>query len=316
MSVNRQPLSCPLVFACDEGYAMPLATTMRSVVESNASHWPIDMYVLSDGVSQPARELVEQSLPPGAANIRWVTVDLGGYDGFSTPTHISRTTYARLVIPRVLPEALDRVLYLDADLLVLDDLEKVCGLPMDGVLVGAVLDTVDGILKRGEPGWEAVPRVAGYFNAGVLLINLAAWRRERVAEQAMEYLGRNPDCVFCDQDPLNVICDRRWKALDARWNYPCFMSGAITDLPADKRPGIAHFLTRRKPWDPRYRSPNAAIFDSFRRRTRFARTPTERVRDAVVRFVAGCKNVLRRRGLLPADHEGEAPTVPRKRKAS
>jgi len=304
--------ACPVVFACDEGYAMPLATALRSLAESNTAHWPLTVYVLSDGVSIAMQDRVQRSLPSGAVRIYWVTVDLGAYAEFATLPHISRATYARLLIPRVLPPSPKRVLYLDADLLVLDDLAPVWGAHLNGAVVGAVRDVMDDILKRGEPGWEDVPRVGTYFNAGVLLMDLEAWRRENISERAFEYLAEHPETRLADQDALNVTCDGRWHPLDGRWNFACFQSGNLNLLPADQRPGIAHFVTRRKPWDARYRSPNAGLFDGYRSRTQYARTVRERIRDAVVGFVAGCKNVLRRQGWLPPGDDWARPVPVRK----
>src|SRR5437763_13577971 len=83
---------CPLVFACDETYAMPLATTLRSVVEANRSGWPHAIYVLSDNMSKNAQRKVNDSLPKGSASIRWVPVDVTLFGGFSTEPYVSKMT--------------------------------------------------------------------------------------------------------------------------------------------------------------------------------------------------------------------------------
>ena len=65
----------PVVFACDDGYAMPLATALRSIVEANRSGGPIEFHVLFDKFSERAKGKVLDSLPTGTAVINWVPVD-------------------------------------------------------------------------------------------------------------------------------------------------------------------------------------------------------------------------------------------------
>ena len=59
---------CPLVLACDDAYAMPLATTLRSLAEANQSRWPLDVTVLTDDASETTRAMVDASLPIGLSN--------------------------------------------------------------------------------------------------------------------------------------------------------------------------------------------------------------------------------------------------------
>src|SRR5687767_2559114 len=114
----------PIVLACDEAYAMPLATTLRSAVETNRDHWPLLVTVLVDAVNRQTLAAVEGSLPKGAAVIEWVSANLPRFADLKTPLHVSRVTYARLMLPEVFAQEAGRLLYLDADTLVLGDLEK------------------------------------------------------------------------------------------------------------------------------------------------------------------------------------------------
>ena len=304
-----------VVFACDEGYAMPLATMLRSLAESNQANWPLTVHVLSNDFSAASRERVEKSLPSGSAYIQWMQVDLTKFSHFPTLPHISAATYARFLIPELFPAEIRRVLYLDADMLALDDLRPVWETNLGGKPVGAARDVMDAILKSGEAGWDDVPRVPHYFNAGMLLMDLPTWRAERVSERAMDYLVAHPKTRMSDQDALNVACDGRWHELDQRWNFPCHRSGNLGELPAAKRPGIAHFITYRKPWLAQVRSQNASFYNQFRRRTLYARTMSERVRDAAVSSAAGVRNLLRRLRIL-AEEDRAATDTPVEQRSS
>lgn len=291
--------SRPLVLACDAGYAMQLATTLRSVVEANTSGWPLNIHVLSDGFSEATQRRVFDSLPAGSASVRWVPASLGLFRDFWTREDVSKMTYARLLIPQMFSSTVSRVLYLDADILVLDDLTPLWEMDLQGAaVVGAVLDAVDPKLKAGLPGFETVPRVRNYFNAGVLLIDLERWRKERVSEKALNYMNRHCRTLYMDQDALNVACDGRWKALNPRWNFHDHFEKSIANINREQRPGIVHFVTSMKPWDARVLSLNAGFYDDFRSRTCFARNRWDKLRDGSQAIWARLRRHLRRYALL------------------
>ena len=291
----------PVVFACDETYAVALATALRSAVEGNRSGQPLDVYVLCDQFSASMRKRVIDSVPESSAVLHWVPIDLSSFEGFPTLPHISsKMTFARFMIPRVFTRDVQRVLYLDADLLVLDDLGPLWDMDLRGAVMGAVLDPIlDPQLKARAPGLEKFPRVRDYFNAGVLLIDLDRWRKECISEKALEYLTRHPDSPLADQDALNVACDGRWIDLGLRWNFCDHFKTAILDIPPTERPKIAHF-PGQKPWKARALSVNAELYDVFRRKTRFARSSTDKLSDVGIRALFRLKRLLGRTWLVQA----------------
>ena len=175
---------------------MQLATTLRSVTEENQSHWPLEIHVLAHDFPDDARMKIVELIPRGSAAIRWITVDLEPFQEFSPGQFISKMIFARLLIPRLFPETVGRILYLDADLLVLDDLEPLWEVDLEGAAVGAVADALDVPLNHGGPGREEMPRVRSYFNSGVLLIDLPRWREKKISERAIEYLTGYPRSPF------------------------------------------------------------------------------------------------------------------------
>jgi lipopolysaccharide biosynthesis glycosyltransferase len=291
----------PLVLASDEAYAMPLATTLRSIAEANRSSWPLEFHVLCNGLCEDTRVKVFNSLPKESAAIRWIPVDVKLFGGFREAYYVSKMTYARLLIPSIFPDTVSRVLYLDTDLLVLDDLGPLWETDLGGAIVGAVSDFffhtafvaegLDPELMRAEPRYGGLPRVRDYFNAGVLLIDLDRWRENRISEKALEYLTRHSASPYFDQDALNFVCDNRWKKLDPRWNVQDHKKRIV-----ESRRGIVHFVSDSKPWNVRAGNPNAGFYDAFRSRTCFARTPLDKLSDSSFRLWVRCKNVLRRCG--------------------
>jgi len=170
----------PIALACDEAYLMPLSVTLRSLTESNADHWPLTVYVLNDAVSNPGRVLAESAVPPGSCEFVWKSVSTKGFSRFATLPRISRMTFARFLLPTVLPEQVDDVLYLDTDVLVLQDLGGLPAARALGSPVAAVRDAIDTTLHKVGSKAVGVPKVRTYFNAGVLRIDLVVAPHGRV----------------------------------------------------------------------------------------------------------------------------------------
>jgi lipopolysaccharide biosynthesis glycosyltransferase len=283
-----------LVFNCDDTFAMPLATTLRSAVEATRDHWPIDVRVLTNRFSARHRRRVLDSLPAGAADLRWIDVDLGWFNAATTETGLPSITCARILIPQVLDASISRVLYIDADILVLGDLRRLWFTDLEGAPLGAVVDDIDRHLKVGSASVSRVPQVQRYFNAGILLIDVERWRTEGISDKAMTYLAANPHSPFADQDALNVACDGRWKSLDPRWNFQYHRTIALQDFASAERPFVVHFVTRSKPWHPASLSSYAGLYDAFRERTAYAKTPADRLRDAAMVGTCRFKRHLKR----------------------
>lgn len=298
--MDSERISHPVVLACDKAYAMPLATTLRSIVESNRSGSPLEFHVLTDGFPENMQKRVFDSLPVGSASINWVTIDLKPFEDFATLSHISKITYARFLIPEIFPSSVSKVLYLDADILVLGDLGPLWETDLEGCVAGAVLDRWDQRIKDDNPGLEMVPRVQNYFNAGVLLIDLDRWRKERISEKALQYLNHNPQSLFSDQDALNVACDGLWKRLDSRWNCHDIDEKCISAFDYPEWPPIVHFAARKKPWKAESVSLNASFYDTFRSRTHFARTPWNKLCDMTQIVWIRLKSNLKRYALVRA----------------
>lgn len=294
-----------VVLACDGSYAMPLATVLRSVVEANRSGAVLEFCVLCDGFSTGARQRVCRSMPEEGVVLRWVEMDLRPFTKFSTICHISTATYGRLLIGGLLPKEVSRAIYLDADLLVLQDLSPLWDLDLKGAVLAAVRDErLAAKLNRSGSADIELPKVKDYFCAAVLVIDLRRWRTDRIGERAIRYLEEHPDTPYSDQDALNFACDGKWLNIEHRWNsYQVDVQKPVAQLPPADRPAIIHFHGRYKPWLAGSLSPHAELYNSFRKRTQFARTPAEQWGHFVIAICRRAKRQLKT--LLGLTHLGQ-----------
>jgi lipopolysaccharide biosynthesis glycosyltransferase len=185
--------------------------------------------------------------------------------GARLPTHLPEACLYRLLAPDLFPR-LDRIVYLDVDTLVKGSLDDLAALDLGGRMVGAVRDALVPFASMALP-WRdlGIPPERPYFNSGVMVVDLALWRRDRIGPRAIELL-RERDLAYADQGALNLVCD--WKPLSPRWNLqqahltdasPIWsVEGKIELDQAVASPAILHFNGRIKPWEAGCPHPRAA----------------------------------------------------------
>jgi lipopolysaccharide biosynthesis glycosyltransferase len=164
-------------------------------------------------------------------------------------------TLARLWLHRLLPDTVERFLYIDGDVLVEDRLDALLANELCESKLLVASDTValcDGewgkTAKREKAYLDALGVSAGeYFNAGVILTGRRLW--EGIAGEAVDYLTKHPKrCRSSDQSALNAVARGHTARLSQRWNYQSDHMMMLDPRRADIRPGIWHFTGGPKPW--------------------------------------------------------------------
>ena len=248
----------PLVIACaaDQQYALPLAVMLRSVVANLDSRRALKVYIVDSGLDAGTRSRISASLPE-RVTLHWIAPERTGFIDLPLWGRMTIATYDKLTIGRWLPKSDERVLWLDCDLLALADLGRLWETEQgpSGVLATQdmfvpTLGARFGVACHQELGIDAD---AEYFNAGMMLIDVARWRSDDIAYRTLTYLRRYRHRVyFWDQEALNAILVGKWTKLDPRWNWsPRFDRLASKDTSfggAEKSAWIVHFSGSLKPW--------------------------------------------------------------------
>ena len=218
-SIKRE---IPVFFAVDNSYCPFLAVALQSIIDNSSSANKYLIKVLNTDISvENKRKIVRYE----SDNVDIEFVDLNYYiqkvkDKLYTRDYYSKTTYFRLFLPNLYPQY-DKVLYLDSDIVVLDDIAELYNIDMGDDLVAAAPDDVIQFNPVFQNYAEKVVGVADYrryFNAGVLLMNLDQLRKFKFQEKFIYLLDRIRFSVAQDQDYLNRLCKGRVKLLDRVWN--------------------------------------------------------------------------------------------------
>tara|TARA_R110002051_G_scaffold318644_1_gene401265 strand:- start:20627 stop:21547 length:921 start_codon:yes stop_codon:yes gene_type:complete len=155
--------------------------------------------------------------------------------------------YARIFLAELLSKDIERVLYLDADTLVLSPLDPLFSMPLGNMAAAAVTDPQAMRVANGRDvrnNRDLFDPSQPYFNSGVLLIDLPAWRALDIAGKISTLSTKGVlSRLYFDQDLLNLLLRGHWLELDRLWNvtHP-------HDAHQILNPHILHFTGSDKPW--------------------------------------------------------------------
>lgn len=287
-----------LVAAADDNFSMPLAVMVRSVLDTLGQDRKLNLYILDGGISAANRKRLQDSWQDARLTVAWCVPDLAPLRTLKVSGHINAVAYARLLIPDLLPDSVDKAIYLDGDLVVEHDLGAMWDLDVAPYELLAVQDMtlpyVDSSVALpnymdcapyltaaralSNPERHGIPATAKYLNSGVLVLNLQRWREQHTARRILDYLrDHKGEVIWHDQDGLNVVLSKTWAAMDERWNqiphifrYPNWYAspfGEQTFERVQRAPWIIHFSTRTKPWHYDGAHPSNARFFHYLDRT-------------------------------------------------
>jgi lipopolysaccharide biosynthesis glycosyltransferase len=259
-----------------EGSYVPHSAAMIDSVLEHAGGHDVRVHYLHGGDLPAGSEEGLSQLVEGRGEVSFVAVPGELCAGLPTEGFTGRATWYRVLAPDVLPDV-ERILFLDADLLALDSLGPLWDTDVSGHYLAAVTNVFqdDHLFRAGQLGLEP----QDYFNAGVMLMNLDLIRRDGRTAAMVEY-GREHagELMFRDQDALNVVLARRRLPLHPRWNtmnsfevfpWSAYVFGAGELEEALRNPGIRHFEGPgvNKPWDRGCRASQRELYFEQRRRT-------------------------------------------------
>ncbi len=304
-----------VAFSCSNHFAPYFGVLLNSIVLSSSEDNNYDIIVLVNPMSSVNRDRLMQ-IVAGHDNFSLRFFEMSSLIKeykFSVKQHLALQTWYRLFLPWVMMDY-DKVLYLDCDMVVRDDVAKLYNTDISSYILAAARDLaviglynykignaknyIDSILKLDEP--------YNYFQAGTVLLNLKIIREEYDKNELLE-LGQSRAWEWSDQDVLNIIANGRALILDQKWNVEhdrarkrlnemkrSPMSFFNEYLEARKNPKIIHFAGAEKPWSV-VECDMSEFFWQYARSCVFYETIIARLGTDKV------KAEIRKRNLKPAD---------------
>lgn len=216
-----------LVVASDNFYAVLIAALLKSIEVNHKTPEHIDFHIIDDGISSESKKKLCSVVDSEMISVIWHKSKDIIPESLSIPVDTSSfplTTYLRIFAPHAVGDDVKRIIYLDVDTILEDDISKLWYQDIGDNTIGSVQDivlTVDcewsGIPNYKQLGFDPKTK---YFNAGVLLVDTVKWRSQNISEKIISTLIEQRDHVrLADQYGLNVVFVNKWYQLDPKWNW-------------------------------------------------------------------------------------------------
>lgn len=250
-----------VVLSSDNNYAQHVAVVAASIL-LNTKH-RVNIHLLSDGILTEKISMIDRTIEQLGGKLS--VYDLSSYkcfDSLFTSGHISKAAYFRLDIVNILPKQVEKVIYVDVDLLVFQDIAELWKIDLEGKPLGAVPDygiMASTRLMKQKHEVIGLPMNSMYFNSGVIIMDLVQWRKYGYSEQVIK-LASEGDLPHHDQDALNKVFMSMWKPLPLKWNiippvfnlfYKILFNSEFRSkaIAARRNKAIMHYAGRYKPWE-------------------------------------------------------------------
>lgn len=215
-----------VAFASSNDYCSFLLTALTSLLENNQKDFQcINVFILDNGINNGSKNKISELSNKYSCNITFIdltkfleslTFDLPLIELKSSSALTSLTTYSRLFVSTLLPNDVDKILFLDCDAIILDSFKNLWDSDIEDYYCAGVLDPLINENMKSE-FWFL--NVNSYINAGFLFINLKKWRQNNIEEQFIKFIKDNHDKYFvADQGVINLVLKDKIKIIEPKYN--------------------------------------------------------------------------------------------------
>lgn len=246
MNKNNIENKIPIFFACDNNYAPFVTVVLESIKENSSKEYIYEIYILNNNISDEYKEIIKKY---NKNNIRINFYSIASEleklkEKLQIRDYYSDAIYYRLFIAQLFKEY-DKAIYLDADIVVLEDISKLYNIDIEDFYLGVVKDDVANSFNEFIIYVENAIKVKAceYFNSGILLMNLKKLREDKILNKFFKLHKFIKFIVAPDQDYLNVICNGKVKYLDESWN-----KAPLDGIIINSETKLIHYKLTLKPW--------------------------------------------------------------------
>ena len=216
----------------------------------------LHIFILEQDVSYENKSKILSLKSIRDCEISFITIEPSIFCNFPEfeGSYISKTAYFRFLVADLLKD-IDKILYLDCDVIVLSGIEELFMQNIADFYIGAVEDI--GFYFDWTCSFKSFDT---YANSGVLLINSKKWRQDNISQKLFETVEKYGDkLVYHDQTTINLVCKGKIKFFDLSYNLQVFVFYKISILlnhplrkqllEVIKEPKIIHYTNKTKPWN-------------------------------------------------------------------
>lgn len=209
-----------VLYQSDNNYAVVTGVSIVSLLENNRDIDTLTIHLVDGGITKQNLINIKKIVARYGRDIHIIdgkSIEKKLIEFKCRPYKGSYVTYYKLLAYNMIEGGADRVLMLDGDILVLQSLRELAVLPLEGYVMAEVRDPY---MPRYLTKQIGIPADQPYFSAGVMLINLRAWKAQKCEERIVSHWAkRKSDYLFADQDITNLLFGKKIKELHAKYNF-------------------------------------------------------------------------------------------------
>jgi len=216
----RDYLSINIVCASDNNYVEPMTAMLCSCLENISIISKVKIFILDGGITKNNIQKVKNFFKKyNNVELKIISINKDLYKKYKIKNHLTDATYYRIDVPNLLPD-IDRILYLDCDLIVVGDVSTIFNIDMNGKTIAACQDHDVNVHNMYNKVFKKKSKL-GYFNAGVILMDLISMRNKDISSKIKVLIEKRDDIEKlpgCDQKYLNYYFFDNWVKINPQWN--------------------------------------------------------------------------------------------------
>lgn len=266
-----------ILVTLDSHYIKALKIMLSSLFLNNPQE-SFTIYLLHSSLAKDEIHDIHQYIQKFKQNFTEINLIDSKFDNSPTHMHYTKEMYYRLLAQQYLPDDLDRILYLDPDVLVINSIHDLYWQNIDDYLYAAANHDVFKATELNKIRFYPIEKIDAYHNTGVLLMNLKRIREEVKEEEIFAFLEKYENLLILpDQDIFNALYAKKIKTLDEKYyNYDTryfsiYKLTSLNEWNMDKvmdNTVILHFCGKKKPWDPSYSGEFHSLYKHYEKISR------------------------------------------------
>ena len=296
-----------IVYSTDDNYSQHCCVSMASLLLNTDENSYCNFIILDGGISKRNKDKILYLKNIKACEITFYDMSKFNFSNYKSREYISEATYYRLLLPKLLPNNINKMIYLDCDIIVETNIKKIWNIDIEDYSVLAADDEC-GVSQCRR---LALPIKNRYFNAGVLVLNIDKFRQLDFYNECIESYKKNENIIALeDQDILNIVLNGKCKYIDLNWNTNSriYLGNNLKgyDTPyfensyskkeednAKYNPYIIHYTDSIKPWDIYCNHPLKKEYFEYLKFTTFRLFKIKYIFNKYVFFYKKTKNFIK-----------------------
>lgn len=247
--------SLHISYGIDRNFLYGCGISIASILKNN-SNISFSFHVFTDYFDEEQSQLFHDLALQYKTSIQIYVVDCEQLKSLPSTKNWSYATYFRFIIADYFSDHLERLIYMDADIMCQGSLKELLDIKFGQNEIAAVVPERDSVWWKKRADALSIPSIAtGYFNAGFLVINLVNWAKDNISTKAMALLSQEEvkaKLSYLDQDILNMLLTEKVIYLDQKYNTQYSLNYELQkgkkENPITENTILIHYIGPTKPW--------------------------------------------------------------------